>query len=129
MEVSYHCIHIDTAVIVTDQFVFFFSSRRRHTTSLRDWSSDVCSSDLELMTARGGILEQTIGGSGTAPRAVRRNWVRPAGRKGALMQITKSFGILGLGLMRSEERRVGKEWGHGWMDAGCRRRAGTGRGS
>src|SRR6266403_50137 len=28
-----------------DRF-FFFSSRRRHTRSLRDWSSDVCSSDL-----------------------------------------------------------------------------------
>src|SRR5204862_5330607 len=27
-------------------FCFFFSSRRRHTRSLRDWSSDVCSSDL-----------------------------------------------------------------------------------
>src|SRR5699024_11903605 len=28
------------------QFYFFFSSRRRHTRSKRDWSSDVCSSDL-----------------------------------------------------------------------------------
>src|SRR5690349_13943279 len=28
------------------QLCFFFSSRRRHTRSLRDWSSDVCSSDL-----------------------------------------------------------------------------------
>src|SRR5215212_6575888 len=27
-------------------FVFFFSSRRRHTRCLSDWSSDVCSSDL-----------------------------------------------------------------------------------
>src|SRR5690606_2630691 len=27
---------------------FFFSSRRRHTRFSRDWSSDVCSSDLEL---------------------------------------------------------------------------------
>src|SRR5260221_9731802 len=27
--------------------LFFFSSRRRHTRSLCDWSSDVCSSDLE----------------------------------------------------------------------------------
>src|SRR5438874_6069318 len=27
--------------------LFFFSSRRRHTRSLRDWSSDVCSSDLK----------------------------------------------------------------------------------
>src|SRR5207249_8302668 len=29
-------------------FFFFFSSRRRHTRSKRDWSSDVCSSDLSL---------------------------------------------------------------------------------
>ena len=27
-------------------FMFFFSSRRRHTRLVRDWSSDVCSSDL-----------------------------------------------------------------------------------
>src|SRR5204863_5200571 len=30
-------------------FFFFFSSRRRHTRSLRDWSSDVCSSDLHVV--------------------------------------------------------------------------------
>src|SRR5204862_390840 len=30
-------------------FFFFFSSRRRHTRSLRDWSSDVCSSDLPMV--------------------------------------------------------------------------------
>src|SRR5699024_11908545 len=29
-------------------FVLFYSSRRRHTISKRDWSSDVCSSDLHL---------------------------------------------------------------------------------
>src|SRR5438094_3625321 len=29
-------------------FFFFFSSRRRHTRSYGDWSSDVCSSDLEF---------------------------------------------------------------------------------
>src|SRR5438128_8681187 len=28
---------------------FFFSSRRRHTRCYRDWSSDVCSSDLDLL--------------------------------------------------------------------------------
>src|SRR5207249_5281080 len=33
---------------------FFFSSRRRHTMSKRDWSSDVCSSDL-LWMAGGGV--------------------------------------------------------------------------
>src|SRR5207249_9100653 len=31
-------------------FFFFFSSRRRHTRSKRDWSSDVCSSDLRRAT-------------------------------------------------------------------------------
>src|SRR5690606_18440934 len=30
-------------------FFFFFSSRRRHTRFSRDWSSDVCSSDLEVL--------------------------------------------------------------------------------
>src|SRR5215471_19366657 len=33
---------------------FFFSSRRRHTRSLRDWSSDVCSSDLLGITGASG---------------------------------------------------------------------------
>src|SRR5690349_22075796 len=33
------------------RFFFFFSSRRRHTRSLRDWSSDVCSSDLAALRA------------------------------------------------------------------------------
>src|SRR2546429_1745994 len=42
-------MHIWTYVVVKlslDCFVFFFSSRRRHTRCSRDWSSDVCSSDL-----------------------------------------------------------------------------------
>src|SRR5690554_7193401 len=33
-------------------FFFFFSSRRRHTRCGRDWSSDVCSSDLEAYLAQ-----------------------------------------------------------------------------
>src|SRR5207249_5559675 len=33
-------------VFYSSFFFFFFSSRRRHTRSKRDWSSDVCSSDL-----------------------------------------------------------------------------------
>src|SRR5438067_12898757 len=38
---------------------FFFSSRRRHTRSKRDWSSDVCSSDLGA--ARLGCVERYVG--------------------------------------------------------------------
>src|SRR5690625_6819001 len=41
-------------------FFFFFSSRRRHTRWPRDWSSDVCSSDLPF-TYRGVILEPVLG--------------------------------------------------------------------
>src|SRR5207249_8780433 len=41
---------------------FFFSSRRRHTRSKRDWSSDVCSSDLsdgrEFLGESEGIISQ-----------------------------------------------------------------------
>src|SRR5216684_7297867 len=42
-------------------FFFFFSSRRRHTRCSRDWSSDVCSSDLEdvaKLEGLGGPLPQ-----------------------------------------------------------------------
>src|SRR5437868_11724639 len=39
------------------EFVFFFSSRRRHTRSKRDWSSDVCSSDLEKKLGRARLEE------------------------------------------------------------------------
>src|SRR6266436_8426216 len=35
--------------MIVSFFFFFFSSRRRHTRCSRDWSSDVCSSDLTLM--------------------------------------------------------------------------------
>src|SRR5437660_8187860 len=36
-------------------FFFFFSSRRRHTRWPRDWSSDVCSSDLLLDVIAEGV--------------------------------------------------------------------------
>src|SRR3712207_9497737 len=50
------------------EITFFFSSRRRHTRYWRDWSSDVCSSDLEetgaltrtLRRGRGVLLPEQI---------------------------------------------------------------------
>src|SRR3989440_1006665 len=43
--------------------LFFFSSRRRHTRSDRDWSSDVCSSDPELQSqAEDGIRDLIVTG-------------------------------------------------------------------
>src|SRR5207302_4662333 len=48
-------------------FVFFFSSRRRHTRFSRDWSSDVCSSDLLALRpwkradVEPGLVEKLLG--------------------------------------------------------------------
>src|SRR5437868_13197011 len=80
---------------------FFFSSRRRHTRSKRDWSSDVCSSDLgtQVFVLAVALLEaadremEELDRVPTAQRQELRleNLVRPR-RQG-----------------RSEERRVGKE--------------------
>src|SRR5262249_59298627 len=64
---------------------FFFSSRRRHTRLVSDWSSDVCSSDL------------AGGGHRAAPGRAGR-----AGHPG-------SPALPGRVGVRSEERRVGKE--------------------
>src|SRR5436305_12087846 len=54
-------------------FFFFFSSRRRHTRCGRDWSSDVCSSDLRRVH---GVPRA----AGTSPstRAARAAWPRAA---------------------------------------------------
>src|SRR5262245_6946355 len=44
-------------------FVFFFSSRRRHTRCLSDWSSDVCSSDLDALNQLGYFQHASATGS------------------------------------------------------------------
>src|SRR6266511_4675864 len=41
-------------------FFFFFSSRRRHTRFSRDWSSDVCSSDLRKVASRSPISAKLV---------------------------------------------------------------------
>src|SRR5437660_12923360 len=47
--------------------MFFFSSRRRHTRWPRDWSSDVCSSDLRDQL---GMRVAIIVDGGTSPREI-----------------------------------------------------------
>src|SRR5258706_8171280 len=44
-------------------FFFFFSSRRRHTRLVSDWSSDVCSSDLQSPRLR-AITDMVVRGAG-----------------------------------------------------------------
>src|SRR5947207_5756356 len=49
--------------------IFFFSSRRRHTRSLCDWSSDVCSSD--LANDAGRVRQASVGFTGCQhPRTI-----------------------------------------------------------
>src|SRR5207253_7128691 len=95
---------------------FFFSSRRRHTRWPRDWSSDVCSSDLYYTwspadygyvvtdpppvagsNASDSSSGYGDGGSGADVYLYPRN-----GQSDAQTQQDR---------YRSEERRVGKEWG------------------
>src|SRR5690606_39389092 len=77
---------------------FFFSSRRRHTRFSRDWSSDVCSSDLVL-----------TGISRVGTKAAQEQPTSRAGRSHAAPVPTARMETLGCERRRSEERRVGKE--------------------
>src|SRR2546429_6461323 len=69
-------------------FFFFFSSRRRHTRCSRDWSSDVCSSDLfpprrSSMPTRPLFLPCVTGLAGAASGKAahkRRTNIRPRDR-------------------------------------------------
>src|SRR5438034_7597775 len=90
-------------------FFFFFSSRRRHTRSLCDWSSDVCSSDL-LRSATGKIPGAALDiahhiSSQIVPGHVPILVLRLAAQ--SLQDVVEED-------TRSEERRVGKECRSRW---------------
>src|SRR5947207_13908071 len=79
--------------------LFFFSSRRRHTRSLCDWSSDVCSSDLDLAQVR---LEHA-----PPDDALYAEPLFGVQETGGSTSVRGNF-------ERSEERRVGKECRSRW---------------
>src|SRR5437868_9303643 len=87
-------------------YLFFFSSRRRHTRSKRDWSSDVCSSDLKFrlieriaMPEKHERVLDAGCGSGTISYFLSQH-------AGAVVGIDSNPSAIAY---RSEERRVGKE--------------------
>src|SRR5690606_40794560 len=99
----------------SDSFVvyclfFFFSSRRRHTRFSRDWSSDVCSSDLTLHAE----AIRTAGHSLGAVCDVRRESAQRLAEGYGATVITDHRDLLA---DRSEERRVGKECRSRWSPA------------
>src|SRR5262245_66086508 len=71
--------------------LFFFSSRRRHTRCLSDWSSDVCSSDLAARPQMGQAAPADL---------------PDRGPRGDPLLVAEEE--------RSEERRVGKECRYRW---------------
>src|SRR5690349_23627919 len=91
--------------------LFFFSSRRRHTRSLRDWSSDVCSSDLriDIPRARDIAVRDALLARGAEERGL-------AGSPEVRLSVDGELGrrVLRRILARSEERRVGKECRSRW---------------
>src|SRR5207253_3276532 len=97
----------------------FFSSRRRHTRWPRDWSSDVCSSDLgkKLKDAEDAPeeVEEPVATEDARQMAatVRQLYVQEGHARlmKALGAPPDSFALRPL--LRSEERRVGKEWRSG----------------
>src|SRR5439155_12659163 len=82
-------------------YSFFFSSRRRHTRWPRDWSSDVCSSDLCDASVRAV--------AGLADSAIVLVLMSPSFRA-ELPLVPEGIGLAA----RSEERRVGKECRSRW---------------
>src|SRR3712207_6911924 len=87
---------------------FFFSSRRRHTRYWRDWSSDVCSSDLPVGTyavkaEKSGFSSITANVGVTVGTDSKADFTLKTG--GVTEQVT---------VIRSEERRVGKECRSRW---------------
>src|SRR3712207_8919891 len=82
---------------------FFFSSRRRHTRYWRDWSSDVCSSDLPPTTRFVSI-------SCESPPTIGGGVMRLLTFTHVSFTRTNANGPCA----RSEERRVGKECRSRW---------------
>src|SRR5690242_20829779 len=81
---------------------FFFSSRRRHTRLTCDWSSDVCSSDLEPGFAGQGAQQARLAAAIAADQG------------DAFARVDLHRGLVQQRHVRSEERRVGKECRSGW---------------
>src|SRR5690606_39694514 len=103
-------------------FFFFFSSRRRHTRFSRDWSSDVCSSDLDCKE----FVNADNIAAGLSPFNVE-GVAFEAGRLmlhriNELLDENADFAFeTTLATRRSEERRVGKECRSGWWENNYRK--------
>src|SRR2546421_4033703 len=101
------------SLLVPLRWFFFFSSRRRHTRSDRDWSSDVCSSDLSRPGPNSPELQVKVDRQRAADLGVR---MADVGSTVRLMYSGRDeISTFKEGSeQRSEERRVGKECRSRW---------------
>src|SRR5690606_41086044 len=93
---------------------FFFSSSRRHTIFSRDWSSDVCSSDLRggAPAPAGGARAGAAGARGPVPRRGRAAVAAPVapGHPRPVPRVRRApLDLPPQGGRRSEERRGGED--------------------
>src|SRR3546814_5721378 len=86
--------------------VFFFKQKTAYEMRISDWSSDVCSSDLDGLHRDGKVVGHPA--MRRQPGAVRQRALR--NRTGNLRRQREIDGTAELVRIRSEERRVGKEW-------------------
>src|SRR5690606_39987579 len=104
----------------------FFSSRRRHTRFSRDWSSDVCSSDLDATNTQfceaTNPVQISLDGTLSIQGVVNLNLLDLQCRedKSFTKVLLKSCCCLPYLAFRSEERRVGKECRSRWSQAQCK---------
>src|SRR5690606_40520467 len=100
----------------------FFSSRRRHTRFSRDWSSDVCSSDLDA-----GGFQRPAGGNAQGfldlpfdllalGDSALEALFEPGQFDAHGIERVAGGLVCAIGIARSEERRVGKECRSRWAE-------------
>src|SRR5258707_3612776 len=92
---------------------FFFSSRRRHTRYWRDWSSDVCSSDLQEEMIPDDLPSRSDAPVRHATCTCHVRLLLALHRTTHAWSATHVLAVTPCGL-RSEERRVGKECRSRW---------------
>src|SRR2546429_4365743 len=98
--------------------IFFFSSRRRHTRCSRDWSSDVCSSDLELTDVNPGVHPKGYASYAQFPKTLGQMFfeVRAEGPpativselRNAVHQTDASLPLIGLKTQAEETSEIGR---------------------
>src|SRR5262245_64995341 len=91
---------------------FFFSSRRRHTRCLSDWSSDVCSSDLQHASVAVLVVEDAAQDLGADDEHVLLH--ARLDETGGDLRAEHEARTRRRDVERSEERRVGKECSSKW---------------